>query len=227
MPGSGDAQPPHPAPTQLQTGDRAPEPATSLPNEALPDRALPDEAEVVALVDRAVATRDQAAFGALYDRFLDQVYRYLYFRVGSQAEAEDLCEQVFLKAWEAIPRFRWQGRPFMAWLYRLAHNVHVDHLRAKRPTTSLDDDQRPLQIASESASVELAQRLDAALLAGAIAQLTADQQNVITLKFIEGLENSQIAHIMDKREGAVRALQLRALLSLRRILEAQGEEGPG
>jgi RNA polymerase sigma-70 factor (ECF subfamily) len=190
-----------------------------------PDNNSPDEPAVVALVDRAVATRDPAAFGALYDRFLDRVYRYLYYRTGSQAEAEDLTEQVFLKAWEAIDRFRWQGRPFQAWLYRLAHNVHIDHLRSKRQTISLNDEERPIELASEAATAELAQRLDADLLARAVRQLTPEQQQVIILRFLDGFENAQIAQIMNKREGAIRALQLRALLSLRRILDGQVERG--
>jgi RNA polymerase sigma-70 factor (ECF subfamily) len=186
----------------------------------------PDEPVVVGLVDRVVATHDADAFGELYDRFVERVYRYLYFRTGSHPEAEDLTEQVFLKAWEAIGRYRWQGRPFLAWLYRLAHNVHIDHVRSTRPTTSLSNDQRPLDIPSPSAPLELARALDAEMLAGALNELTFEQQQVIVMKFIEGLDNEQIAQTMDRREGAIRALQMRALLSLRRVLEKQGEYGP-
>jgi RNA polymerase sigma-70 factor (ECF subfamily) len=186
----------------------------------------PDESIVVTLVDRVVATRDPHAFGELYDRFIERVYRYLYFRTGSHPEAEDLTEQVFLKAWEAIGRYRWQGRPFLAWLYRLAHNAHIDHLRAQRPTTSLNNDSHPIDVASPAAAVELARALDADVLASALCELTVEQQQVIVMKFIEGLDNEQIAHTMDKREGAIRALQMRALMSLRRVLEAQGERGP-
>jgi RNA polymerase sigma-70 factor, ECF subfamily len=185
----------------------------------------PDEIAVVALVDRVVSSRDARAFGELYDRFVERVYRYLYFRTGSHPEAEDLTEQVFLKAWEAIGRYRWQGRPFLAWLYRLAHNAHIDHVRSHRPTTSLNNDQRPLELASHSASVELGRALDAEVIAGALAQLTIEQQQVIVMKFLEGLDNEQIAQSMDKREGAIRALQMRALMSLRRVLESQGENG--
>jgi len=186
----------------------------------------PDEPSVVALVDRVVASHDAEAFGALYDRFVERVYRYLYFRTGSHPEAEDLTEQVFLKAWEAIGRYRWQGRPFLAWLYRLAHNAHIDYVRSTKPTTSLSNDARPLNVASPTAGVELARALDAEVLAGALSQLTAEQQQVIIMKFIEGLDNEQIAQTMDRREGAIRALQMRALMSLRRVLEQQGECGP-
>jgi RNA polymerase sigma-70 factor, ECF subfamily len=186
----------------------------------------PDDPTVVALVNRVVVSQDSNAFGELYDRFVERVYRYLYFRTGSHPEAEDLTEHVFLKAWEAIGRYRWQGRPFLAWLYRLAHNTHIDHVRSQKPTTSLNNDQHPFELQSSAAAVELARALDAELLAHALAQLTPDQRQVIVMKFIEGLDNEQIAQSMDKREGAIRALQMRALMSLRRVLESQGENGP-
>jgi RNA polymerase sigma-70 factor (ECF subfamily) len=181
----------------------------------------PDDPAVVALVDRVTSTRDANAFGELYDRFVERVYRYLYFRTGSQPEAEDLTEQVFLKAWEAIGRYRWQGRPFLAWLYRLAHNAHIDHVRTSKPVTSLNNDEHPIDVASTAASVELGRLLDADVLARALRQLTPEQQQVIIMKFIQGFDNEHIAELMDKREGAIRALQMRALMSLRRILDSQ------
>jgi RNA polymerase sigma-70 factor, ECF subfamily len=177
----------------------------------------PDDPIIVDLVDRAVSSHDPAAFGELYDQFVDRVYRYLYYRAASQAEAEDLTEQVFLKAWE--------GRPFLAWLYRLAHNVHIDHVRSHRPTTSLNNQARPFELSSARASRDLARCLDVDVLTDAMTHLTVEQQQVIILKFIEGFDNEQIALAMDKREGAIRALQMRALQSLRRVLESQGERG--
>ena len=185
----------------------------------------PDHPKVVALVNRVVVSRDSNAFAELYDLFVERVYRYLYFRTGSHPEAEDLTEQVFLKAWEAIARYRWQGRPFLAWLYRLAHNIHIDYVRSQKPTTSLNNDDRPLELASPTADGELRRTLDADLLAHALNELTPDQQQVIVMKFLEGLDNEQIAQTMDKREGAIRALQMRALMSLRRVLQHQGEFG--
>jgi len=179
----------------------------------------------VGLVNSVVVSRDSDAFGELYDLFVERVYRYLYFRTGSHPEAEDLTEQVFLKAWEAIGRYRWQGRPFLAWLYRLAHNAHIDHVRSQKPTTSLNSDERPVELPSSAAAVELSRALDADLLARALGELTPDQQQVIVMKFLEGLDNEQIAQNLAKREGAIRALQMRALMSLRRVLEHQGEFG--
>jgi len=198
----------------------------SVPDtERSPSLESPDDPRVVALVNRVVISRDPAAFGELYDLFVERVYKYLYFRTGSQPEAEDLTEQVFLKAWEAIDRYRWQGRPFLAWLYRMAHNIHIDHVRSQKPTTSLNNDERPLELASASADGELRRTLDADLLSRALRELTPDQQQVIVMKFLEGLDNEHIAQSMDKREGAIRALQMRALMSLRRVLEHQGEFG--
>jgi RNA polymerase sigma-70 factor (ECF subfamily) len=190
-----------------------------------PSTEGPDDPHVVALVNRVVGSHDANAFGELYDLFVERVYRYLYFRAGSHPEAEDLTEQVFLKAWEAIGRYRWQGRPFLAWLYRLAHNAHIDHVRSQKPTTSLNNDDRPIELPSAAAAVELTRALDADLLGRALGELTPDQQQVIVMKFLEGLDNEQIAENMNKREGAIRALQMRALMSLRRVLEHQGEHG--
>ncbi len=177
---------------------------------------------MVALVRRAVA-RDQAAFAELYDRLLDQVYRYVYYRTGNRSDAEDLTEQVFLQAWAAIDRFRWEGKPFLAWLYAVAHNLLVDWHRRSRPVQSLDDAEHPVDIEHPGAELSLSQWIDADLLAGAIKRLTPEQQQVIALKFIHGFDTAEVARLMNKREGTVRALQLRALQSLKRDLQRQGE----
>jgi RNA polymerase sigma-70 factor (ECF subfamily) len=183
--------------------------------------ALDDEPEIVALVERAVQ-RDREAFAELYDRMVQPVYRYVYYRTGVQLDAEDLTEQVFMQAWTAIDRFRWQGRPFRAWLYTLAHNALVDQRRRARPMESLDDATRPIELTAAGALSELDQSLDAELLAAAIRRLTPDQQQVITLKFVEGFSTSQVAQLMGKQDGTIRALQLRGLQSLRRFLERHG-----
>jgi len=189
------------------------------------ESTLPDDPAVVALVDRTIACRDQAAFAELYDRFLDCIYRYLYYRTASQVDAEDLCEQVFMQAWAAIPRFKWRGKPFQAWLYTLAHHALADHFRHVRPTTSLDDPLRPIELASEPATRELENWMDSDMLATAVRELTSDQQHVIVLRFLEGRDTAEVARLTGMREGAVRALQFRGLQSLRRALERRGERG--
>jgi len=187
-----------------------------------PDASAADDPQIISLLERAVA-RDQAAFAELYDRYVDQVYRYVYFRTANSADAEDLTEQVFLQAWAKIDRFHWQGKPFQAWLYRVAHNVVIDWRRRAVPNQSLDDGEHPIELECASAARTMAAWIDADLLAGAIKRLTPDQQQVITLKFLNGFDTASVARIMDKREGTIRALQLRALHSLRRELERQGE----
>lgn len=191
----------------------------------LADSGLPDDPAVIALVDRAVASRDQAAFAELYDRFLERIYRYLYFRTASQVDAEDLCEQVFMQAWATIPRFKWRGKPFQAWLYTLAHNALADHFRHARPTSSLDDPLRPIELASEPAVRELENWMDSDMLASAVSELTSEQQHVIVLRFLEGRDTTEVARLTGMREGTVRALQFRGLQSLRRALERRGERG--
>ena len=179
---------------------------------------LANEAE---LAQRA-SNYDQEAFAVLYSAYVDKIYKYLYYKVGSPQDAEDLCEQVFLKAWEAIGRYTWCGYPFSSWLYRLAHNLVVDHYRTRREVVPL---QEMLSTGSEPMDLDpadaLARTLDAAELLEAIVQLTEEQRQVIALKFIEGYDNSEIAQMLGKKEGAIRALQYRALRSLHTILEAE------
>lgn len=177
---------------------------------------LPDEA---ALAKRA-SEHDQAAFAQLYNAYVEKIYKYIYYKVGNAPDAEDLCEQVFLKAWEAIGRYTWCGYPFSSWLYKLAHNLVVDHYRTRRESVPLHT---VLATGDEPVDPQnaLRQTLQAEELRQAMAQLTVEQRQVIALKFIEGYENAEIAGMMNKKEGAIRALQYRALRSLQSIMEAE------
>ncbi len=165
-----------------------------------------------ALVEKAIA-RDRQAFGQLYDRFVDKIFRYIYYKVGTRTEAEDLTAQVFLKAWEAIGHYHYMDRPFAAWLYRIAHNVVVDYFRTKRDIASLEDfpfaedDGETLDEVTEA-------HLTADTIRRAISHLTTDQQRVIILRFLEGYSTEQVAQILGKQPGAVRTLQHRALAGL-------------
>lgn len=172
------------------------------------------------LAQRA-SQHDPAAFAQLYNAYVDKIYKYIYYKVGNAPDAEDLCEQVFLKAWEAIGRYTWCGYPFSSWLYKLAHNLVVDHYRTKREVLPLNDilSTSDEPIVDPEAALNLS--LDAAELADAIAQLTDEQRQVISLKFIEGYDNAEISQMLNKKEGAIRALQYRALRSLQVILEAE------
>ncbi len=173
----------------------------------------------VELVERA-SSHDQAAFAELYNAYVDKIYKYIFYKVSNAPDAEDLCEQVFLKAWEAIGRYKWCGYPFSSWLYKLAHNLVVDFYRTRRDPVPLND---LLYTSDEPADPEnaLNSAVEAYELKAAIGQLTGEQQQVIALKFIEGYKNIEIAQMMNKNEGAIRALQYRALRSLQTIIEAE------
>nr|HID14242.1 sigma-70 family RNA polymerase sigma factor [Anaerolineae bacterium] len=161
---------------------------------------------------------DPAAFTEIYDRHQPAIYRYIYYRVGDVATAEDLTSEVFVRLVEGIDRFVYRGRPLLAWLYTIARNLVTDHWRRTGQATMLPLDE---QLVAEAGDLEqaaergLAQRR----LAAALVHLTEDQRQVIVLKFIEGLDNEETARILGKSVGAVKSLQHRALAALRRILE--------
>jgi RNA polymerase sigma-70 factor (ECF subfamily) len=166
---------------------------------------------------RAAQRGDVAAFGQVYERYFDKVYSYLSFKLGNPTEAEDLAGQVFLKAMESLRGYKWTGVPFQAWLFRIAHNLMVDNLRrrSKRTSEPLDEalpDGRPDADPEE----RLAEKLTRQGLIEAVERLTELQRQVIHLKFAAGLSNAEVAHIMGKTEGAVKALQHAALQALQR-----------
>ncbi len=165
------------------------------------------------LAERA-AKRDRKAFGVLYERYVDKIYRYVYYKSGRRAdEAEDLTAQIFLKAWEAIETYHWEGYPFSTWLYRIAHNYVIDYYRTHRETLELDVARAK---ESDADPHEAALRtLTSDQIHAALQYLTDDQQQVIILRFLEGYSTEETAQIMGKGPDAVRALQHRALHALR------------
>lgn len=175
-----------------------------------PPKGKNNERELVA---KAIH-RDQEAFAQLYDRFVDKIYRYVFYRIGNRSDAEDLTAQVFVKAWEAIGKYKWTDRPFAAWLYRIAHNLMVDGYRAYHPAAPLEE---ITMVEDPEADVEdqVDTVLTGEMLKRGLTRLTRDQQQVIVLRFMEGYSTSQVAEIMGKQEGAVRTLQHRALVGLR------------
>ena len=171
------------------------------------------------LVKQAV-NGDQAAFTELYDRNFDRIYRYIYVKVKDQAEAEDLTQDVFIRALEAISSYKWRDLPFAAWLFRIAHNRVVDHIRkaSKEKRASLDEARAvgmedPVQIAEQHSEV---QELRAAL-----ERLPEAQREVATLRFIAQLSIAEVAKMLGKSEGAVKALQFNATASLRKVISGE------
>lgn len=157
---------------------------------------------------------DGDAFAALYRAHLGPIYRYIAHRVQDARLAEDLTGDVFMRALEALPSYEERGRPFLAWLYRIAHARVIDHYRqtGRRPQTPLAD--APPLAAEDDLDQEMLRRGAAKALRAAIAALTEDQQQVIILRFIEGCSIERAAQIMGKQPNAIKALQFRALRTL-------------
>ena len=178
------------------------------------------ELEVRRLVERAV-DGDFEAFGEIYSIYLDRIYRYVVYQVDDKMIAEDLTEETFIKAWEAIGKYKWKGQPFSAWLYRIAHNQVIDYFRTTRRDLTLKEE-LPAEAAEPEQEAE--EKLRQQELIKAISYLPAQQKQVIILKFIEGLENPEIAQIMRKSQGAIRVMQMRALAALRQKLSGEANK---
>jgi RNA polymerase sigma-70 factor, ECF subfamily len=182
------------------------------------------------------AASDPEAFGELYSRYVRRIYSYIYYRTGDHQEAEDLTARVFQRAMHHIGRYRDQGVPFSAWLYRIAHNLvanwHRD--RSRRQIVPLDERIVASGISShpEVATVQLEEQR---LLLEMVRLLPPDRQELLILKFMEHLSNAEIGQIMGKTEGAIKSLYHRTLSSLRDSLSGSGlgvyevpeEAGPG
>ncbi|MDP9237381.1 MAG: sigma-70 family RNA polymerase sigma factor [Chloroflexota bacterium] len=166
--------------------------------------------------------RNEAAWAEIYRRHVPQVYAYIYFRLGDQHAAEDLSADVFVKAIAGIGGYTYRGTPILAWLYRIAHNVTVDHRNAAAQRTQNQAAEALEDVADRrDVLTELDDRRDMMI---GIRELTEEQQQVVILRFYHGLSSAEVAKVMDKPVGAVKALQTRAIRSLRRILEATARE---
>ncbi|MCP2343488.1 sigma-70 family RNA polymerase sigma factor [Actinomadura rupiterrae] len=162
---------------------------------------------------------DAEAFGRLYDRYLDLVYRYVYYRVGSHSLAEDLCSETFLRAWRRMADFNWQGKDFGAWLVTIARNLVADHFKSGRYrlevcTADLLEPERPQEGPERAVLDSITHR---AVLA-AVRRLGEEQRQCVVLRFLHGLSVAETAVVMGKKTGAVKALQYRAVRSLTRML---------
>lgn len=163
---------------------------------------------------------DADAFGKLYDIFVDQIYRYIYYRVGAE-EAEDLTELVFLKTWENMKKYYANGGTFSSWIFRIAHNVVVDYYRSQNGDGKLSENIKDHRI--ESYTQHRAHRhFDQTLLQEAMKELKGHYRQIIILKYVNELSYEEIETIMNRSQAALRILQFRALKSLRRILENKG-----
>ncbi len=176
----------------------------------------------------ALAKEDKEAFGEVYERYVDKIYKYIYYRVGNQHDAEDLTSRVFYRALAHVDGYEDRGVPFQAWLYRIAHNLVANHHRDKgrRKIIPLDEyivsgmftgPEGPERAAEDTEDRER--------LLAAIRQLPEDRQQLLILKFVDRLSNAEIGEIMGRTEGAVKSLYHRTLTALRDdLLPAPGAQ---
>jgi RNA polymerase sigma-70 factor (ECF subfamily) len=171
--------------------------------------------DVRRLVDLA-QEGDRDALEALYLLHFDRIYSYLHMSVGNRHDAEDLTTQTFLKMLEAIGGFRWRSAPFSAWLFRIAHNLAIDHFRATRrwqPEAEVPEPENGVESSAEDAALQSIGRRS---MLGLIENLSLEQQQVLILKFVFTFSNGEAGTILGKSEGAVKSLQHRALASLQK-----------
>ena len=167
------------------------------------------------------AKGDGEAFASLYEEYFDRIYRYLYLRLGNQSDAEDLAQEVFVKALEAIGGYKWRGLPFASWLFRIAHNLMVDLLRKQSKVAQEAGEDIPA--GGETDPAALAERnLEVARLIDNMDRLSPAQKEVLSLRFGAGLPIAEVAHLLGKSPGTVKALQYNGIVALRKRLTGEG-----
>lgn len=178
--------------------------------------------------DAELVTRAQGgevdAIGNLYDRHRESIFRYLWLRLGDQPLAEDLTSDVFIRMLDALPRYQIMGIPFRAWLYRIAHNVLIDHFRKTHDRSPVPLEVLEDQDAGDDPSAAIERRLLTEHLSEALLQLDPNQREVVVLRFLMGLSLQETALAMGRSEAAIKSLQHRGLSTLRRTFRIVEEQ---
>ena len=178
----------------------------------------PSEADDAVVLMKAFEY-DGEALSAIYDQYEVRIYTYIYRRIGDQTLAEDLTGQVFLKMLEAIRNRKAWHSSFSGWLYRIAHNVVIDFYRQRDHQQHVSLEDKLALPALDDDPVEATElKLDVERLRNAMGRLTSEQAEVLSLRFLEGYSISEVAEMMNKTEGSIKALQYRAVASLRQLL---------
>jgi RNA polymerase sigma-70 factor (ECF subfamily) len=209
-----------PATSTLPVDTAAPAVAPLIPSPSPPSEPTGELATVMEIVTRAQGG-DHDAFGELYDRYVDVVYRYIYYRVSNSTLAEDLTSETFLRALRRISSYTWQGRDFGAWLVTIARNLIADHFKSGRYRMELatsDLVEAGADRSEEGPENEVLTTITNEALLEAVKRLNPEQQECVSLRFLQGMSVAETAAIMGKNEGAIKALQYRAVKSLSRLL---------
>lgn len=181
------------------------------------DLTLLSDSELVEL-----AKGNKEAFGVLYERYVEKIYKYIFYRTGNHHDAEDLTAGVFFRAMAHIENYTERGVPFQAWLYRIAHNLmanwHRD--RGRRKIIPLEDFVN-FSLPFDAPDIQTEDKEEREVLLAAVSRLPEERQQLLTLKFISHLSNAEIGQIMDRTEGAIKSLYHRTLIALREDMEMQ------
>ncbi len=179
----------------------------------------------------AAAKANPEAFGALYERYVKKIYGYLYYRTGNPHDAEDLTERVFQRAMLNLDRYTSRGLPFSAWLYRIAHNLvanwHRDQGRRQMVPLSEVGPQDLAAMRADAPEIAAENREEQERLLAVIRRLPGERQQLLILKFVDHLSNTEIGAVMNRSEGAVKSLYHRTLLALREELESAANADAG
>jgi len=189
--------------------------------EGLPCSSETDEAEASRLIGLVELARggDSEAFGLLYDHYNASVYRFVYYRVGSAAVAEDLTSETFFRALRSMSSFKWQGKDFGAWLMTIARNLTADHYKAGRTRLELaTEDMGAHDAATEGPESAVLATLTNEALLTALRELPAEQQECLIMRFLQGLSIAETAQVLGRSDGAVKQLQLRGVRNLAKLL---------
>jgi RNA polymerase sigma-70 factor (ECF subfamily) len=182
-----------------------------------------EPASDAALIARAQAGETEA-FGALYERYVDPIFRYVRTRVSEQRDAEDLTETVFVRSFEALDKYEERGHKYSAFLYQVARNVLVDHYRKPEEMQGLDE-VGPLASTSPDLEGRMAESQQVEAIRRAMQDLPEDYQEVIRLRVLLSLPTAVAAEWLDRSEGALRVLLYRALKKLREEMDLDGRDG--
>ena len=184
-------------------------------NQTMPEEKKEKLTEEEILINKS--RTDPEAFGLLYERYVDKIFNYVYFRVGSTDDAQDLTAKVFFKALKSISSYRHMGLPFAAWLYRIAHNLVANYHRDRSKMVEISIENLTITDTSKASApeVQLSKQQDNAYLLKLINDLSPQKKELIILKFVQRLSNEEIGQIFGKTEGAIKSLYHRTLLELK------------
>jgi RNA polymerase sigma-70 factor (ECF subfamily) len=184
-------------------------------NDTPPDPELDAEGTRLRALVELARDGDAEAFGQLYDHYVSGVFRFIYYRVGSRPLAEDLTSETFVRGLRAIQRFTWQGKDFGAWLTTIARNLIADHFKSSRSRLEIVSDDVPEgRTTASSPEDDVLALISNEMLFDAVNSLPPEQRDCVLMRFIQGMSIAETAAALQRSEGAIKQLQLRAVRSL-------------